>query len=574
MTVPASGPPSPPRPINLLRLGFALIGVIALICGYLGLDELLSTRAGFANGPLDIIYYDLQLFVLGSPPLDEGGPMPPLLDIARFAAPAVTIYALAEASRVIFASEVRRLRTRSSRGHAIVCGQTMTAASVARRLRAAGERVVVVQPAELDFIRTLSPLWVIGDARDPDVLRAAGVRRATSLYACTDDSATNTAIALAAGRRRPTAGPLLRVYAQISDPDLCLTLQARYLGPVHSHGLQLDFFHLDQVAARQLCSDSPLGEPTQVPPRVLVAGLNDFGSALVVELARYWRGRAVAEPAKLPLLLVDPRATELVQELGERYPFLADTCDLSTRDEDLAALLHREALTADRMFICDDDEEHALKTALIAERIRRDPPRTIVVRLDRLADLREAFDDETGEHFDQLTTRLRIFGVTQAAGDPALIGQDLVERLARVVHDSYLRTALAGGRVETDRMSHRPWEELPESLRAANRSHAEDFGRKLRLIGCLLSPRVGPAQEHELTESEIDLLARLEHERWVTERLSQGWQFAERQDDARKLHPALVEWADLPVHLREPNFQEICAMPGILADAGFRIVRR
>lgn len=568
--------PEQPRPISLLRIGFGLIGVFALVCGYVGLAELLETREGYGDRPLDIIYYDLQLFVLGSPPLDEGGPLPLTLDIARFAAPAVTIYALAEASRVIFSAEVRRLRTRRARAHAIVCGQTVIAATIARRLRATGEQVVIVQPTELDFMRRgWSSLWVIGDARDPDVLRAAGVRRASSLYACTDDSATNTAIALAAGRRRTASGPALRVYAEISDPDLCLTLQARYLGLTHPPGLRLDFFHVDQVAARRLCLDDPLGELGDAVPRVLIAGLTTFGCGLAVELAHYWRGLAVTPVQRLPLVLVDPNATDVMRQLCDRYPFLGDTCQLSAHDEDLVTLLQKGRMPEppDRMFICDDDEEQALKSALIAERILRDPPKHIVVRLDRLAGLREAFEDDSGEHFDQLTSRLRIFGVTQAAGDPALIGQDLIERLAQVVHDQYLRTALANQDRQGDRASLQSWEALPEPFRAASRAQAEDFGRKLRLIGCLLSPRVGPADEHTLTGAEVDLLARGEHERWLAERAAQGWRFGHQVDEARKEHPGMVSWQELPPVLRQPNYHAIRAMPAILADAGFRIVR-
>lgn len=122
------------RSISLLRVGFALIGFTALICGYLGLAEHLESSQEFANDPWDLIYYDLQLFVLGSPPLDSGGQFPLTLQIARFAVPAVTIYALVEAGRLIFAAEARRLRTRMVRRHAIVCGDTMIAALLTRRM--------------------------------------------------------------------------------------------------------------------------------------------------------------------------------------------------------------------------------------------------------------------------------------------------------------------------------------------------------------------------------------------------------------------------------------------------------
>ena len=150
----------------------------------------------------------------------DGGPYPLALNIARFGAPAVTVYALVEAGRLLFATELRRLRARNARGHVVVCGDTLVAGTLTRRLRAAGDRVVV-GAAPTRWPAAAARRGCPGDARDPDVLRAAGVGRARALYACTDDSAANTAIALAAARPRHGRPPLA-VYAQVADPELCL----------------------------------------------------------------------------------------------------------------------------------------------------------------------------------------------------------------------------------------------------------------------------------------------------------------------------------------------------------------
>jgi hypothetical protein len=575
LTYPSSGSVQT-RPVNLLRLLFAGLGLTALVLGYWGMAQLLAGGRLIGPQTWDILYADFQLFVLEMPTLNQGESLTPALQVARFAAPMVTIYALVEAGRLIFAVEVRRLRTRRARSHAIVCGQTVLAATVARRLRAAGQRVVLIHSAESRIlVGGRNTLRVIGDPSDPDVLRAAGVRRASFLYACTHDSATNTAIALAAGRSRRRSGVPLRVYSEISDPELCLTLQARYLGPAQTRGANLDFFHADHVAARKVCLDSPLGElrPGGPPPRVLVAGLTDFGRALVVELARYWSGRALFPLPRLPLVLIDPRASSLIRRLCDRYPFMEDVCQFEPYDIDLVTMLSRGWPTDPpaRMFICDDDEERALMSALTAEWLPPNSSREIAVRLDRLAVLREVFEDRPGDHLDQFT-RLRVFGVTRDAGDPALIQQDLVERLARVVHNNYLRAELSKGDRQ-DRASLQPWESLPDSLRAANREQAEDFGRKLRLIGCVLAPRVGPVPEHQLTDFEVELLARDEHERWFASRRSAGWRYGPQQVESQRVHPGMLPWLQLPDQLREPNYRAIRAMPAILAEAGFRIVR-
>ena len=84
---------------NVWLVIFISIAAASLILGYRGFAEYVPNLPGFSPRRLDLIYYDLQLFVLGSPPLDQGGSLPPPLQIARFTAPAVTVYALIEAAR-------------------------------------------------------------------------------------------------------------------------------------------------------------------------------------------------------------------------------------------------------------------------------------------------------------------------------------------------------------------------------------------------------------------------------------------------------------------------------------------
>jgi hypothetical protein len=198
----------------------------------------------------------------------------------------------------------------------------------------------------------------------------------------------------------------------------------------------------------------------------------------------------------------------------------------------------------------------------------------VLVRLDRLASLREAFDSERADRvLDDLSGALRLYGVVHAACDPALIGDDLVERLARVIHENYVVSRRRHGEEPATNSALVPWEELSETLRRANRAQARDIGRKLREVGCALSPRVGPGDEYALAEPEVERLAVLEHQRWVAERVGTGWRYADSRDDARQLHPALGAWENLGAEMRERNHDAIRELPAILADAGFRIVR-
>jgi hypothetical protein len=553
---------------DVLRLVFAGIGLLALILGYLGLSRL---EPGQRH--VDLIYAALQLFVLEFAPT-EPGPYPMILEIARFAAPVVTIYAFVEAGRLIFAAEVRRFRVWSAHGHVIVCGDTLLAATLARQVRAAGHRVVAVRSGGPESTGPVGPgpLRVIGDARDADVLRSAGIGRASALYACTGDSAANTAIALAARRLARAAGRPLSAYAQVSDPDLCLALQARYLGLPQPPGLRLDFFNVDDLAARTIFAEEPLRAIGGRPPRVLVIGGTAFGRAVVIEVARRWRRLDPDGADRLHLVLVDDDATRTVEQLAYRYPFLTRVCHLTPHEEDVSTL--RAGRAFDRVFICYDDEELALKTALTSEWLWYGGGRSVVVRLDRLAALREAFGGASGDPLlDEMSGTLRLYGVVEGASDPAAIGDDLVERLARVIHDSYEAARRRHGDRPDTNLSMVAWEDLPETLQRANRAQAQDIGRKLRAVGCMLSPRVGPGVEYALGDGEVDRLAVMEHERWYAERVAAGWRYDDSRDDHRLLHPSLRDWSELPDDSRQKNYDAVRELPAILADAGFRIVR-
>ena len=84
-----------------LRRWLVVVGIaaVALILGYLGLDEYLSHHPAspYSRGRLDILFRDLQLFVLNSGPAEGAGPFPVTLGIARFLAPATTAVATVEA---------------------------------------------------------------------------------------------------------------------------------------------------------------------------------------------------------------------------------------------------------------------------------------------------------------------------------------------------------------------------------------------------------------------------------------------------------------------------------------------
>ena len=545
------------RLLPWFRLLFLAATVGGVVLGLRGLREFLPGRAFW-----DLAYYDLQLFVLGSTPLEQPGPYPVPLGVARFLLPATTAYAIFEATRALFARQIRRWWQRSvRRGHVIVTGEGSTAMALLERLLAGpdGRRVVAVPRGELED------------------LRASGVGGARALYACADDagdSTVNVSTALAAVnvaprwlRRRP-----LRVYAQVSEPTLALALRARWLGRSTAGGQDVDFFNVDELAGAAVLDLDSVTVPPGEAPHIVVAGGGTFGRAAVVAYAHFWRLYSPRRYEQVTVTLVDPHADAVVADLMARWDVVTEALDLRAVNGDLAkAFRDQPELRPHRAYICYDDEDLALREALTVASLWRGGPDSVVVRLSRLHRHGEAFHGRSGlPLLDDLGGRLRLVGVTKLASEDGVVERSLVEQLAQAIHEQYLIDQRAS---PTPGGAYTPWRELSEGFRASNRAQAHDIGGKLAMIGCTVAPRVGPVEKFAFTAGELEELAVREHERWSAERTAAGWRYGSTRNNDKLLHPSLVSWDDLPESEREKDRDAVRLLPAVLAQVGLRIVR-
>jgi len=67
----------------------------------------------------------------------------------------------------------------------------------------------------------------------------------------------------------------------------------------------------------------------------------------------------------------------------------------------------------------------------------------------------------------------------------------------------------------------------------------------------------------------------MEHKRWCKLKRDQGWRYAERRDDKKKLHPCLLGWEDARFSEveKEKDRNTVRQIPRFLALAGFQIYR-
>ena len=143
------------------------------------------------------------------------------------------------------------------------------------------------------------------------------------------------------------------------------------------------------------------------------------------------------------------------------------------------------------------------------------------------------------------------------------------ERLARRLHERYAETRTERGEEAPLAV---PWDELDEEQRDLNRSSVDHIAVKLARIGRRIAPRAVAADAVDFTPVEVEEMARIEHDRWLAERVARGWTVGPRNDAART-HPAIVPWSELSEDEREKDREVVRAIPALLVEAGYVVVR-
>jgi voltage-gated potassium channel len=115
-------------------------------------------------------------------------------------------------------------------GHVIVCGYGRLGRTIADRV-AAGQQAVVAIDRDPDRLGAGDHHNVVGDGTDDEVLHRAGLERASTLIAATDDDADNLYITLSARTLRPDLFIIARAKLESSEPKLIQAGADRVVNP-------------------------------------------------------------------------------------------------------------------------------------------------------------------------------------------------------------------------------------------------------------------------------------------------------------------------------------------------------
>jgi hypothetical protein len=543
------------------------IGSFALGC--VGYWTYLSSQH---KGPTfsDVAYASMQLF-FGTTMSETH--LPTTLNIARFLAFIVTGWAGVTAIAALFADRVRQMRIPWMRGHVVVCGLGYKGSAFVEHLRDARAGVVVIEAdannPHIDLCRSRGVPVVIGDAQQKRTLHAAGVERAARLLAVTPENAVNTEIvAVATELVMSRSRGQLSCLAQITDPDLFLLLRIQEAKRTDS-GTALDFFNTDEISARLMLDEFPI-DSEHGQPHILVAHLDDLGGWLIWHAARDWYDSRRDDTSPLCVTVLDDRGDQRVRALLAQHPGLEKVCQFislttSARDIQRLSAHHDDAAAPPltRAYVTAYRDEDGRETALKLRHALH-PAIGLVVAQSRSDGVSRIMSDARSTNGP--LANVVVFPTLERICTVDLIRGGSFEAIARGLHERWRADQIAAGNQAPT------WAELDESRKESSRAHARDIAEKLRTIGYELAPlRDWDAASFRLTSTEIETLAVAEHDRWMTERLGNGWILGDKDVEQKKT-PYLVPFEELPDDIAELDRILVKEYPAILASVGLQIV--
>ncbi|MEA3325753.1 MAG: RyR domain-containing protein [Chloroflexota bacterium] len=561
---------------------------ICIILGYIGFDK--YTRSLNSDYSVtDLFYLTLQLATIESGAIS--GPISWELEVARFLTPLVAAYTAVLAVAAIFRKQLDLFRMRILRGHTIICGLGEKGWLLASELRQTGESVVVIEMdptnPRIDLSREVGIIVLERDARETENLAVASIKTANNLVAICGDESINAEIAVTArqlsvGRKRGA----LNCSIHITNPKLYDLLRELEFGFMTFPTFRLEIFNIFERGARYLVSEytSLSQEKNQKLGHggILVVGCSRLGESLILQIARTWYETWKAAGTKLGLTVVDKNAEVKITKLAAMYPNLSECCHLTLHNFDVEDADFQKGkflfngsgkCDFDSIFICLDDTTRGLASALnLRQRLGSSQP-PIILYLPEDSGLAKLLEDEQGSN--NPVHNIIPFRLVQSTCTPDLVINGTHEILARSVHKDYLRQRFAEGIQMGQKRSMAYWEDLPEDLRESNRRQVDHIQIKLQKIGYGIEPlHDWDASYFQFSPVEVEMMAQMEHEHWIEERLRSGWTFAPSPEDPiNKTHPDLVPWDQLTETDREKDRQTIYTLPRTLARAGFQVFK-
>jgi hypothetical protein len=509
-----------------------------------------------------------SLGLVGFVHLFQPGSDPWQLVVAQFAVPAAVLLWIGHLLLGGIRKNVRAATARELNGHTVVCGLGEAGMQAVQSLYNAGQRAVAVDLADDSaHAATCEHLRVPvlrGDAKNRQVLLAAGIDRAKAVVIATGSDSENMEIALqikeiCAGRSM-FLRQKLQLLAKMSSGWIgkrILSSEAALSAPE----VDVRFFNPCLNAARMLTArlHTPVA-PEFEASAFAIAGFGDYGREIALQLIRC---SPVAPGKKLRIVVFDRDAEAARERFASTASAVADvasvefvtaTLEPGSKDWGLVDQTLAAAGTLLGVALALHEDEESLFAALEMRAFldgNGNFQAPVFVRVKHQRQLGELIG--SANRVADLAERIQIFGtLEETLSMGALFGSEL-DGLAKAFHDHDLRRGQAEMRA--------PWEELPERVKMPMRGRADRAPVLMEAAGLHLV-RGGPSPTGlPPGDAETELLARLEHRgRSIEQRLMES--------DTAEVAKLPDDWTSLSDAEQNAGRNEAAHLPQVMAGIG------
>lgn len=600
---------------------------ISLLLGTIGFYQYYE-EAGQPTTWFTSLYLSLQLFVLNSGGVF--GKLPILLEIARFMAPALTAGSILLAIWQPFHHNYQLFKIRFWKDHLVVCGLSKKAELLIHdflKTQKGKIQIVLIEHNEnhhgISEMKKKGVIVLKGNAADTDMLHKANLFTAKYLLALTNDERVNIQIAQKATHlfnhfpgKVPVDG-MLQVILHIDDfytMNIFKEFHEKAIPEDHryrSQGSTMDYhvFSIYQLAAAFLVDKFspdqyvPLTGEQDPPAHILVVGDNLAAQYLIMEAGEMYHF-ANLKKTKITMVADDPGQVQ--QKIESLYPFLGETV-LLTYTSTATFFSEDCPIPCDEISMCFVALEDDGKSVYFSRKLRQ-----FIFRHGRQSNQSCLASFEKGEHFSRCfppikallprnTALVNIFSDVleemkslniellnlddEVCNVKTIVDNRKVEDfIAKHIHYEWAKNHAAKNNISIGTMQEE-WDKLKDAQKDSNRFPARHLNIKLRFANAEMTDSDG-GEEFNFNNMDAetwDKIARMEHNRWVAEKLINGYVLTNTLPDRKlasflnttlKVHQDLIPYDDLPTDTQEYDKFTFKMAPEIARLNNKRIVKR
>jgi hypothetical protein len=568
-----------------------LIGLVWIItylfCLWGVYKQILAT--GEVRSFWDPFYRTFQLFLFDDSMIISGKLLSWELEIGRFLAPMVAAYTVFSAIFELYKEQIKMFRIKKVSNHIVICGIGRKGLELIRDFLANGFSVVVIEIDDnndnISICRESGAFVIIGNATDNEILMQARVQLADKVIAITGNDGANVEIAVKTyhliKNRKEKIQHTVQCSVQVVNAKLRLLFDKHPVFTDVYDDFEITIFNTYTNSARLLFNRFPIDKKGISKNDIkeihlIIVGFGQMGESVLLQAARIGH---YANRKKIKITVVDRTADKKAKILQGHYPQLTSICDIEfitaeAEDPFILNYISKECkaeITETTIIIAMDNDAIALSCALIYMQKIDDNEIPVIVRMSEETGLAVLLQNEAKNA--SWISSIYPFGITGEICKIKLLNDDKMDMYARKIHDDYTKQRFKEDIYKNNR-NLIPWEKLNPDLKDSNRQQADHIMIKLRAIGCdFISQEQKTSIFNGFTVEEIQLMACMEHDRWVAERLLAGWTLGAK-DTERRISPYLVDWNYLTDEIKEYDRESVRNIPVILSLAGEKIKRR